>query len=461
MRSVIALIFLPIFISTNVWGASIQLTPVSLREIAIGNGLTVLAAAVRVHKAKENVNLSRTRLLPSINLGVLVSSAANPAFILSSVEYLLPFLIPSRWFDLAQAKHLAKAEREAFLVTELNLLASLYSIYYTVQNDYATRDMLAEELNDTITIEALVARNVEDGTASEMSLNLAKSQTSLAFSQLAKIDELIVQETAELRKALNLTLDTQFTIVPHNPPAASLETMSMQEAADFVLQTAPEARQIRYLLKSAESEEWAKIFGFISGVSAGSINGGIGVGGPTSYESSAAFKDVTGRGMFNFSFEYFPNLSLSNHNQNEIKVRYAELRTESNRLVESALGKLKFVLERKRELDRAEALLNQVFDADKLRYAAGEITLEELIQSQGRVRQARLEALKVKTDLNLLRVTAHRMTVGDEFAQVKGCEELPRILKKDRKWRWFWEDDPELNICDPEAVTLRFGNIPK
>ncbi len=461
LKLINSLFFVAVFFSTTiVWSqalppANVTLSPKSIRELSKSSGLTILEAAIRVHKAKENVYMSRTRLLPSVNLGMLIATVINPAFILQNVEYLLPFLLPSRWFDLAQAKHLSQAERVGFLTTELNIFASLDSLYYTVVSDLGAKDLLAEELKDTLVVENIVARSVEDGRASENDLNLAKSQTAMAYARLAKMEELIVEEVSELRNVLSLNLNTEisFDIVPSS--ISVLENHTIPQAAAAVLKVAPESQQIDFLLEAAASEKWSKVFSFISSSSIGSSSGGASSG----FENASAFKNLEARGMFHFSFEMFPNINMTNHNINELKLRKKELESELGKLMENTLGRLKFLFSRRAELERAEALMKTVFTTDKKRYEIGELSLSDLVDSQGRLRQARLESVRVNTDLDLIRVTLHRMLVTDEFASIKGCEELPKSDKKPGwRWRWPWEDAPEDNICDPEAVGKRFGS---
>lgn len=432
---------------------SIRLTPKVIRETSKDNGLTILEAAIRVHKAKENVYLARTRLLPSVNLGMLISAFVNPTFVLSNVEYLVPFLLPSRWFDLWQAKNLSQSERMAFLTTELNIFASLESLYYTILSDQVARDLLAADLRDALVFENSIERSVEDGRASEVDLSLARSQSSMAFTRLAKMDELLIEEISEMRKVLSLDISTEifFDWVP--APVSVLENTSVPEAAEAILKVAPEALQLDYLVKAAESEKWSKIFSFISSGSIGSSGGGASSG----IEHASAFKNLNGRGMLHFSFDYFPNISMSNHNINELNTRKKELGVEFAALTENILGKLQFLFARQAEILRSEALLQSVFKANKLKYEAGELSLSDLLNSQSNVRQAKLENVRATTDLNLMRVTLHRMLLTDEFALVKGCEELPRTPNTGGGWRWPWEDAPEENICDPEAVEKRFS----
>lgn len=429
----------------------VVLNPETLRVNLIEGGLPILAAANRVHKAKDSVNLARTRLLPSLNLGVLAASLANPTFILSSVEYVLPFLIPSKWFDAAKAKQLAEAEKIAFLLTELNIYSSLYSLYYTLNLDLQTREFLSFDFRDTILIEQIVERAYEDGRATEADLNLARSQTANAKVRLNRFNELLIDEIAILRQVLGLPMEARISFEMHDITPSELESLPLPSAIKIALEKAPEARQIKHLLEAAKYERWSKYFGFITGAGAGSSASGMGE------SASLAFSDQGGRGMFNFGFDYFPNISLSNRNLEEIKIREAELSSEISKLIESMQGRFDFVESRFLESRKSEGLLRRVFENDQKRYSSGDIPLSTLVESMSRLRQAGLERLRSQTDLQLLRVSMHRVLVTDQFANFKGCEALPKTEKKKSGWRWPWEsDDDEDPICDPESVKKRF-----
>lgn len=436
-------------------GDSIVLNPETLRNQFLSNGLTVIAAANRVHKAKDNLNIARARLLPSLNLGVLLGTLVNPTFLISSIEYLFPFLIPSRWFDAAAAKNLMQAEKVAFLLAEMNIYSSVYSMYYQVLSDFETRDFLSQDLRDSILIENLVQRAYEDGRVAEADLKLAQSQSASSRIRLDSFEELLVDEIATLRDALALPLEKRIFLneVAISPPA--LESMDLVDGVKLAKDTAPEYQQINFLIQAAKAEKWSKVFAFFSGASAGNTSGIDGGG------ASFAFKNQMGRGMFNFGFDYFPNLDLSNHNLDELTIRKAELDSEIARSVEALTGRVQYVLSRKNQASASVRLLEGVLENEKQRFASGEISLTTLLDAQEKVRQASLELLKSRTDLNLLRVALHRLTKSDQFALIPGCETLPKSAKsklEKKAWRWPWEKDPEENpLCDPEAVQKRFG----
>ncbi len=476
----LAKFFLSILIPISVQAAStpasteqktnppIVINPSSLRELVLNSGLSILEAVNRVHVAKENVALARTRLLPSVSLGMIASAMANPAFLIGSVEYTLPFLIPSKWFDLAEAKKLSKAEKEAFLTSELNLYASYYSIYLSIINDIKTRDFLAEALKDAILIEHLVERNIEDGRATENDLNSARAQTAHAMAQLNSTNELIVEEISQLRKALNQPLEQAFDFDYKPTPSSSLELQSLNEAYQVAVSRAPEVSQINWLLEATVSEKWSKIFAFISSfsVSSGTFGGRptgtsssvTGLSSPVENNFAFSGQSSSSHGMFTFSFEYFPNISLTNRHREQIQIRQQDLLREIQRLTESTLGKFQYISNRFDVTSRSRNLLQTVFVNEQKKYSIGEASLNDLLEINTRLREAGLNQLRAETDLQLVRVSLHRLARTDEFANFKGCEALPAPGEQVDKFHWPWEDKPQGNICDTDAVKKRFGN---
>jgi len=62
------------------------------------------------------VNLARASLLPSINLGFGATLGDSYSFALANVSFLLPFLLPSKWFDVKKSERLLEPKAIPFML---------------------------------------------------------------------------------------------------------------------------------------------------------------------------------------------------------------------------------------------------------------------------------------------------------------------------------------------------------
>lgn len=399
---------------TTPTGSKTELTPASVRELLLSGNAPILYQAVQVHKAKENVNLSRAKLFPSLNLGMALGSALSPNFLVTSVEYLLPFLVPARWSEASRARHLLEAEKSAFVLTSLNQYSSAYALYLGLDRDIRTHSLLMENYEDSLRIEQIVRDAYEVGHASAEDLDLARAQSLTAKIQANQLKELVADELANTRMALGLCPEVTLEVASHDLPASELEGMSVSEATALANEKAVEAQQMRALVEAARSERWSKVFAFVGPVSAGSSISGMVPG-----ESlSLAFSDLTARGSLNFGADYFPALSLSNLQLKELALRQREVELEIGKILDSTLGRLPLSQEKLESATQATEYLERVYEAQKLGFWIGDVTLRELIESQGRLRQMKIERLIAETDLKLLRLSLHRLMSSEEFAPI-------------------------------------------
>src|SRR4051812_30110387 len=77
---------------------AVAINPKTLRSLIVHNNFGEMTQLNLIHQAKDTVDQARGRLLPSLNLGAIISGiTAGPAFALTSISFLLPFLLPSNW----------------------------------------------------------------------------------------------------------------------------------------------------------------------------------------------------------------------------------------------------------------------------------------------------------------------------------------------------------------------------
>jgi len=405
-----------------------KLTPATLRTMLVHSNLPIMIELNQVHQAKDQVSIARGNLLPRLNLGASLGAlTGGPAFALSAVTFLLPFLVPSNWANLHQSEHLLSAEKESYLLLELNQYASAYTVYTTVLGDIGLRGVLVQQYNDLIGIrDWLINQKKFIGTVPQSDIDNADAQAKLAYASISAIDELLVTEKAALRQMLALGLSDNIVIEPNHVPASPTESMALAKVVSKVQSIAPENAQISFLYQAAQDVRWSKVFGFMS--SAGlNVAQGSGI--------STAFSNMAVGTNFSIGFDYVPNIQLANDNMLQIQLRARELRLQEQQVVEATLGS---VSEAKKQIDAtsiAETELVSVYQAEFRKYTLGLSDLLHVLDAETKISQASAARVKAQIDLDTLRITLHRELLSDQFNYIPGCAIRPAADASDRA---FW-----------------------
>jgi multidrug efflux system outer membrane protein len=396
--------------------STFEVNPATLREQLMDENIDVLLAAHRVAVAKTQVNFARSSLLPTINLGTVLMAAGQPNFLLSSVEVMLPFLLPSKWFELKRDKLQLDADKEAFKLVQLNMMANTWSIYSAILTDQLLLDQMKIDADDWKMIEALTIERFEFGLADENEVALAQSQRALAFLRVEKLKVLLSDELALLRQALGLPIQRKMRIARSSLAELSQENWSVDRTLKASMTGSSELAQLEFLTSAAKADRWARIFGFIIGVSA-SQQAGAG----SELRSSLSQFDAGGR--MSFSANQFPNIQLASRNIESIEIRKEEVRREFTRLVEAVKEKLPSIKNQVLLAAEAEAAMRISFERtlERYQYGAG-VSLIDVLRSRIGIQEATTEKVRAMNDLNLARISLSRILRVGEFAKINGCK---------------------------------------
>lgn len=388
---------------------SVTINPQTLRTLLLSQNIDIAVALNQVQQAKTHVSQARASLLPSVNLGSVISS--GPSFMLTSVSFLMPFLMPSKWMDLKESTHLLKAQGISYYLAQINGYASAYSLYMTVLGDMELRNALYRQYENFKAIEDQLRLPAEVGIIRKEDFLQAQAQAELALVQVSQVDELIVRETAAIRQMLGLSLNQKIIFAPATTAASNYEGWKPQALLDKVHASSPETQQMDSLLLAAEYAKWSKTFGFLSGAS-------LGVNRPV---TGGSFSSVTSNSSVDFGFGYFPALELSNQNLAQLRLRKQEVRLEQAQLIEATLGAMTEAHKQYNSAVQAEENLRTVYDAEYMRYQVGIVDIVQVLQAGNSLTTAVVNKVKAQTNLNTLRVSLHRMTGDDQFKAIEKC----------------------------------------
>lgn len=389
---------------------ALHINPHSLQSLLLTQNNSILQEVNKVYQAKENVNVARANLLPSLNLGTALNGGG---FILSAVSFLLPFLMPSNWMNLRDNQKLLNAETSSYYILELNQYASAYAVYMTVLADQSLRATLETQYQNLKKIQDNVDLAVKLGLRPMTDLYQAEAQTELMANQVAQTDELLITETAAVRQMLALPLTQEIVFDSFHPSSVTYEGHSPSSLLPIALAKAPENQQLDYLIQAAQADRWSRIFSFFNGstLSAGQND-----------QKEATLTHLTQGNSFNIGFAYFPNIALSNLNIQELELQKQAVSLSQAQILETTLGSLE---DAKRELaDAAESETNyqKQYDSELTEYNLGTTDLLHVLTAANSLETASMAKIKAQNDVDNLRITLNRTFLREYFSAIKPCE---------------------------------------
>ena len=385
-------------------GTVVHVNPTTLRTYLLSGNRDVLTSLNDVLAAKETVNLRRGQLLPAVNITAIVSRFPN--FASAAVQVLLPFLIPSNWFNLDMSKHQLAASGYAFYLMELNDYASAISLYETVVGDIELNKVLEQQYKNLTEIRDLVRNSYQVGTEVSADVAQAVYQADSALGQVQKLNELVAQEQSTIRGLLGLPLSVKLVFDDTHRAAIPQEQGQAQSILNAVNPVSAEFRQLESLIAASKDNKKNAIFSFLTGAAVNLSTTGI-----------AATGQVTG----GIGFSYIPGINIANLATSQLKIQEAELRTQEGQTIESALASIR---EAKGQVAVANDSVKQAkiaFAGELNSYKVGEIDLLHALQASTNVILAETTAVQARIDLDNQRLMLERVLVSGEFAQIPTC----------------------------------------
>jgi multidrug efflux system outer membrane protein len=360
---------------------------------------------LQVKDAKDQVGVARGNLLPSINLGL----ATGHSFMLSAVEFLLPFLIPSNWFNYNAQKDSFEAEKLSFLIMELNAYSSALSLYYSDRADLEIAKLYQDNANALNQLVKLSRGSVISGTVIPTDIIQVKVQADSAGTQALKLKQTADSEIATLRQMLSFPLSTTITLSQTDLAATTWENMDIQAAVDLANEIAPEHQQIDFLVKAAKQKSYSAKFGWITSALLGAQPSGGSLG------------TVTGQVNFGLGFALGPTISLANRNIQEVKLTEDVLEQTNTSVLETAINSFKDI---KGQLDLStdgESKAKQVYAFVAQQFQWGTGRFADLLAAYTQITSSSFDRITAQEGVNLQRVVLDRMALSDEFANIKDC----------------------------------------
>lgn len=429
-------------LATDPTSAPVVINPHTLKNFVLSKNVSLMIQMNQVDQAKTKVNISRGNLLPSINLGAVISS--GPTFGLSTISMLMPFLFPSNWLDLKQSYHLLNAQTKAYQIAKLNTLASAYSTYLTVVSDVNLRNVLQKQLENYESIEEFIRLGVQAGLRQESELFFAHAQTSMAAHQVSQLNELLKQELSLLRFMLGLPLTQEIAIAETHPNKSPSEHLDAVTALRISISLAPEFEQLDFLERAAKAAKWSQAFAFLN------------TGALTKTQSSAtgAWNPAQINGTASIGFSYYPKIQLNNLHIEQIKLQKNQMTLQQAQMVESVLGSLTEAQKQVAQASEAETSWNKYYDTELLKFRLGLTDLLHVLNAANNLTTALTSKIKSQNDLDNQRVTLSRLLINEEFRDIQPCVALLNS-KKHFERNGFKPSDKNISVekfCDSQKA---------
>lgn len=409
----------------------------NFEELLFAGNSDIIHATSAVIKAKDQMRATRAGLLPSLNLNLGLLLSNTPMFLANSVTCLVPFIFPSRWFDLKASNRSFDAEIMAMHIAKLNVYAAAYSVVVHVQGDEQTaklandqRERLASYVKDLEVLSNL-------GIGQRVDVLRAKSDLGRMEIEVSKVKQLVAEERAIIRKMFGLPITADFEMHVGQAGKSKLENMPIDQGLKLASSVAPEKDQINLLISSSKyalkSAQWA----FLSGCSGN--QGGVSTGqGGLLQAGSFSFSTMVGVSV---GFGFFPALKLARRNIKDMEYRLTELDLELARQIETALAGVEEVKVRheQAEVNRLNAM--ELLDQTKELYKLGRADVKQVLEAYQSASGAEMEKISSDIAMSGHRVTLMRAALEGKFKTILDAskKDAEETYRKGRSWWKFWK----------------------
>jgi outer membrane protein TolC len=321
----------------------------------------------------------------------------------------VPFLFPSRWFDLDASKKTYFAEVQGLEATTLNTYAIAYSLLLQVAGEQEIYNAMLERQANLRQYIAFLEAQYGLGLIPQADLLRGQIDLGRAQNDLSKTSEMISGERAALRKMLGFDINQEFTIETHAVNESILEAKTLERSLDLVLKRAPERAQLDLAAEAARANVKSAQWAFLAGCSGGS--GSVGNSSSPGFSANSTF-------TVDFGFGYFPRVELARRNVQDAEVRKVDLMLEIGRNLETTLSSIHETRARivtlEGELLLAQRLLSEQTELVQL----GRAGVKEVLDAHTAIASTQMELITSRLQLSVHRVTIKRMAIEDRFLPV-------------------------------------------
>ncbi len=227
---------------------------------------TVSQDAERVFQSKQRIKIAVGNLLPHFNMrDLLAFVSGGPLGGVEAIGSFLPFLFPSNWYKVDEAKDLAKAKSKSFASLRGNEMQYVETTYYLVSRDLAIQEFLQKDLLNQKEIHRIIEKKESFGLVPPKSAENYRL-TVLAMEQdLLQLNTLIELEQSSLAHAVALPASSGIKkLLPITlPDLASESELNPRDFVKIAQEKSFEIATLNYLIKAIKLNTKAHAWGFL------------------------------------------------------------------------------------------------------------------------------------------------------------------------------------------------------
>ncbi len=403
--------------------ASSDSLTISLEEITqkiSTENYLVLENAQRVYQAKEAIEVSRGNLLPHLNFWKVAAITFEPMAAIGMVEDIAPFLVPANWFRVKEQEILYLATQESYRALWANELMTGRNLYFKILFDEILLEKIQENknlINQILNISKM--REKLGGQRQTISQDIEVRVLALQ-EDIRSLEVLINEELNSLSYLMGHASEVEIKPQPIDlPEFENFEPLNYTDFEFRVLDTAPELRQMEYLVKVADLVKKEEEFSFLGGsnLSRG-VAGGVFDGLPM--------------GVGGLGFGLAPAIRVAKAQKEILKIQKRGIEEVLKRQLKNLVNNYNLDLENHVNLKRRSELTKNILDNLFRRLTLGEeIEVLDLVEASRNYIQASSSFFAINyrflaNEDKLSRLIFH----GDYDKKPAGLEEVEKRSKE-------------------------------
>ncbi len=227
---------------------------------------TVSQDAERVFQAKQRIKIAVGNLLPHFNMkDLLAFVSGGPLGGVDAIGSFLPFLFPSNWYKVDEAKDLAKAKGKSFASLRGNEMQYVETTYYLVSRDLAIQEFLEKDLLNQKEIHKIIEKKESFGllppksaekyylTILTMEQDLLQLKTLIELEQSSLAHSVALPASSGIKKLLPILL----------PDLANEGELNASSYIKTAQEKSLEVSTLNYLIKANKLNSKTHAWGFL------------------------------------------------------------------------------------------------------------------------------------------------------------------------------------------------------
>jgi hypothetical protein len=235
-----------------------------------------------VMQAKFTAKTAYLNLIPHFSLSTMMNGATGGFIgLLGSIGDLVPFLLPTRWFQAREASLRTQAEKDALTLMRLDLGTQVEGLVYALVRDQQILDEYTALLNQGNAMRDQIVRYEADGSTPAGTVDPVDSEINSMMLDLTALKILVGLDKAAVAQAIGMhgpEAVLNMAIGEERQPFETAVILDSDPAGRTALTRSFELRQLDFLIKVSHFQKTEVYFNWLDPCGDPSTNLGLGLG---------------------------------------------------------------------------------------------------------------------------------------------------------------------------------------